>query len=189
MSKVWFVLAQFIHSTHEKLVVYNGSTGADPGFFLGAGALVSCSTSTPINHTVFFFFLRIPVVLENRRSSQEGGAPPCTPPRSAPGLRHSETGNMTVADPGEGPGGARDPLIFRRNCGPKGQKKKFWRPLPPPPPLTQGLDDRRPPPPLPLISRCGSGTDDRTWKAPWRRKKNVCMYVNTCCVTRWQISC
>ena len=24
MSKVWFVLAQFIHSTHEKLVVYNG---------------------------------------------------------------------------------------------------------------------------------------------------------------------
>ena len=28
--------------------------GADPGFFLGGGALVSCSTSTPINHTVFF---------------------------------------------------------------------------------------------------------------------------------------
>ena len=25
-------------------------TGADPGFFLGGGALVSCSTSTPINH-------------------------------------------------------------------------------------------------------------------------------------------
>ena len=24
-------------------------TGADPGFFLGGGALVSCSTSTPIN--------------------------------------------------------------------------------------------------------------------------------------------
>ena len=31
-------------------------TGADPGFFLGGGALVSCSTSTPINHIVFFFF-------------------------------------------------------------------------------------------------------------------------------------
>ena len=29
--------------------------GADPGFFLGGGALVSCSTSTPINHLVFFF--------------------------------------------------------------------------------------------------------------------------------------
>ena len=29
--------------------------GADPGFFLGGGALVSCSTSTPINQIVFFF--------------------------------------------------------------------------------------------------------------------------------------
>ena len=29
-------------------------TGADPGFFLGEGALVSCSTSTPINHIVLF---------------------------------------------------------------------------------------------------------------------------------------
>ena len=39
---------------------------ADPGVFLGGGALVSCSTSTPINHS-YFFFCRIPVVLENRR--------------------------------------------------------------------------------------------------------------------------
>ena len=31
-------------------------TGADPGFFLGGGALVSCPTSTPINPLVFFFF-------------------------------------------------------------------------------------------------------------------------------------
>ena len=31
-------------------------SGADPGFFLGGGALVSSSTSTPINHIVFFFF-------------------------------------------------------------------------------------------------------------------------------------
>ena len=29
--------------------------GADPGFFLGGGALVSFSTSTPINHIVSFF--------------------------------------------------------------------------------------------------------------------------------------
>ena len=29
--------------------------GADPGFFLGAGALVSCCTSTPINHIICFF--------------------------------------------------------------------------------------------------------------------------------------
>ena len=42
--------------------------GADPGFFLGGGALISCSTSTPINHIVFFFG-GIPVVLENSRSS------------------------------------------------------------------------------------------------------------------------
>ena len=28
-------------------------TGADPGFFLGVGALVYCSTSTPINHIFF----------------------------------------------------------------------------------------------------------------------------------------
>ena len=60
-------------------------SGADPGFFLGGGALVSCSTSTPINHIVFFF-CRIPVVLENRRSSQGGGGahPLHPPPRSAP---------------------------------------------------------------------------------------------------------
>ena len=29
---------------------------ADPGVFLGGGALVSCSTSTPINHSYYFFF-------------------------------------------------------------------------------------------------------------------------------------
>ena len=29
--------------------------GADPGFFLGGGALVSSSTSTPINHILYFF--------------------------------------------------------------------------------------------------------------------------------------
>ena len=34
---------------------FHTSPGADPGFFLGGGALVSCSTSTPINHNFFFF--------------------------------------------------------------------------------------------------------------------------------------
>ena len=63
------------------ILCYNPA--ADPGFFLGGGALVSCSTSTPIlNHIVFF--CRIPVVLENRRSSQGGGGahPLHPPPRS-----------------------------------------------------------------------------------------------------------
>ena len=60
------------------------ATGADPGFFLGGGALVSSS----INHIVFFG--RIPVVLENCRSSRgrggEGAHPLHPPPRSAPEL-------------------------------------------------------------------------------------------------------
>ena len=49
--------------------------------------MVSCSTSTPINHIVFFWGGgRIPVVLKKRRSSQGGGggAHPLHPlPRSA----------------------------------------------------------------------------------------------------------
>ena len=59
--------------------------GADPGSFLGGGAPVSCSASTPIIHIVFF--CRIPV-LENRRSCQgAGGAHPLhPPPRSAPDI-------------------------------------------------------------------------------------------------------
>ena len=39
-----------------KKLVNTKATGADPGFFLGGGALVSCSTSTPINQIGFFFF-------------------------------------------------------------------------------------------------------------------------------------
>ena len=60
-------------------------SGADPVFFLGGGALVSCSTSTSINHIVFF--CRIPVVLEKRRSSQGkggGGRTPRTLPLDPP---------------------------------------------------------------------------------------------------------
>ena len=33
----------------------DGGERADPGFFFGGGALVSCSTSTPINLIVFFW--------------------------------------------------------------------------------------------------------------------------------------
>ena len=48
-------------------------------FFLGGGALISCSTSTPMNHIVFFFFLqntsciRKPQVISGGRG---GWAPP-----------------------------------------------------------------------------------------------------------------
>ena len=57
--------------------------------FLGGDALVSCSTSAPINHIVFFF-CRIPVVLENRRSSKGvggGGWVGCAPPAPVPEIR------------------------------------------------------------------------------------------------------
>ena len=63
--------------------------GADPGFFLGGGALVSCATSTPINHIVFHFLqntscIRKPQVIS--RGGREGAHPLHPPPRSAPDL-------------------------------------------------------------------------------------------------------
>ena len=57
--------------------------GADPGFFLEGGALVSCSTSTPINHIVFFLHntscIRKPQVI-----SGGGVRTPCTLPLDPP---------------------------------------------------------------------------------------------------------
>ena len=63
----------------------NETSGADPWFFLGGGAVVSWSTSTPINHIVFFFFwqntssIRKPQVIS-------GGTVriPCTLPLHSP---------------------------------------------------------------------------------------------------------
>ena len=52
--------------------------------------------------------------------------------------------NKSGADPGEGPGGW-PPLMFRPNCGPKGQKNFSWRRAPP---LSKDLDNRTPPPAL-----------------------------------------
>ena len=49
MKNIYLLL--FVYWTVYK----NRSPGADPGFILGGGALVSCSTLTPINHIVFFF--------------------------------------------------------------------------------------------------------------------------------------
>ena len=61
----------------ETALFKNESSGADPGFCLGGRVLVSCSTSTPINHIVF---LQNTIVLENRSSSQRGCAPPAPSP-------------------------------------------------------------------------------------------------------------
>ena len=45
-DKKWLVVLVY---TNIQMYRYTCS-GADPGFLLGGGALVSCSTSTPINH-------------------------------------------------------------------------------------------------------------------------------------------
>ena len=61
-------------------------SGADPGFFLGGGVLVSCSTSTPsINHIVFFFWQNTSCIRKPQAiSGGRGGAHPVHPaPRSA----------------------------------------------------------------------------------------------------------
>ena len=61
-----------------------GATGADPGFFLGGGALVSCSTSTPINHRVFFFLQNTSCIRKPRVISEGGVRTPCTLPLDLP---------------------------------------------------------------------------------------------------------
>ena len=59
-------------------------SGADPGFFLGGGTPVSCSTSTPINH-MFFFWQNTSCIRKPQVISGRGGAHPLhPPPRSAP---------------------------------------------------------------------------------------------------------
>ena len=53
--------------------------------FLGGGALVSFSTSTPINHIVFFFLQNTSCIRKSQVISGRGGAHPLhPPPRSAP---------------------------------------------------------------------------------------------------------
>ena len=71
-----------LHGQTGRFTVWVNSSQSSLGriqdFFLGGGGLVSCSTLTPINHIVFFvvvFFCRIPVVLENGRSSHTRSAP------------------------------------------------------------------------------------------------------------------
>ena len=60
---------------------------SDPGFFLGGGALVSCSTSTPINHIVLFFFAEYQLYQKTAghlRGGGGGGGPPRPPPPPPP---------------------------------------------------------------------------------------------------------
>ena len=69
---MWWLAAN--RSSHSE-------AGADPGFFSGGGALVSCSTSTIINHIVFFTTcIRKPQVIPG------GGwvRTPCTLPLDSP---------------------------------------------------------------------------------------------------------
>ena len=57
------------------LLIFHFNPGADPGFFVGGGALVSCSTSTPINQNTSC--IRKPQVIS-------GGGGECAPPALSP---------------------------------------------------------------------------------------------------------
>ena len=66
--------------------------GVDPGFFLGGGALVSCSTSTPINHIVFFLENTSCIRKLQVISGVAGGVhTPCTLPLDPPLVSHAST--------------------------------------------------------------------------------------------------
>ena len=79
----------FLYAVSQR--VLNGS-GADQGFFLGEGALVSWSTSTPINHIVYFFLQNTSRIRKPQVISGGGGAHPLhPPPRSAPTVSISTT--------------------------------------------------------------------------------------------------
>ena len=61
---------------------------ADPGFFLGGGALVSCSTSTPINHICIYIFLHYTSCIRKPQVISGGGVrTPCTLPLDPPLIR------------------------------------------------------------------------------------------------------
>ena len=70
------------------------SPGADPAFFLGGGALLSCSTSAPINHIVFFL-QNTSCIRKAQVISGGGGAHPVhPPPGSAPALLTGQEGQL-----------------------------------------------------------------------------------------------
>ena len=81
----------------------NPFTGADPGFFSGGGALVSCSTSTPINHIVFFFLQNTSCIRKPQVILGEGGCAPLhPPPRSSPDLYSSSSAQLAGDTPSQG---------------------------------------------------------------------------------------
>ena len=55
---------------------------------LGGGALVYCSTSTPINHIVFFFFQNTSCIRKLQVISRGGVRTPCTLPLDPPLTHH-----------------------------------------------------------------------------------------------------
>ena len=97
---------------------------------LGGGALVSCSTSTPINHIVFFLqntgCIRKPQVIS------VGGAHPLHPPRSAPVISwwNHQSGDGYLVDElsslcGYNPEDKRT-LIFNYFFSPGRERHLYW---------------------------------------------------------------
>ena len=58
--------------------------GAYPGIFFWGGALVSCSTSTPINHIVFFILQNTSCIRKPQVIGGGGVHTPCTLPLDPP---------------------------------------------------------------------------------------------------------
>ena len=76
-------LSELNHLWLLPLLCMESTSGADPGFFLGGGALVSCSTSTPINH--IFFLQNTSCIRKPQVISGGGGVrTPCTLPLDPP---------------------------------------------------------------------------------------------------------
>ena len=65
--------------------------GADPGFFSGGGALVSCSTSTPVNQIVLFLQNTSCIRKLQVISGGRGVRTPCTLPLDLPLLGAAKT--------------------------------------------------------------------------------------------------
>ena len=88
-SARWFPIYFFVKKSKQFCkqflnVYFIFYTGADPGFFLGGGALISCSTSTPINHIVFFS-AEYQLYQKTAGHRREGGLhTPCTLPLDPP---------------------------------------------------------------------------------------------------------